>query len=554
MPSGGGRDTGAPSGDDGHGERACRGAGNQTGEAATVTWQPEVDELRLRLELAEQMGGPEGVERQRKRGKLTVRERIALFADPGTFRQFGAFKGEATYDADGELASFVPAGQVDGTCRIDGRKVVLMAGDFTVRGGSADGQRGGLGQELSASERALEWRLPYVRLIDAAGGSVRSFETLGRTYLPDANSFSHTDVKLLNVVPVAAVVLGAAAGIGALHTSLAHWNVMVEGTSQVFPGGPPVVQAALGLDVTKEDLGGPQIHTRKSGVVDNLAADEADALAQCRRFLSYLPSSVFEAAPRGPSTDDPDRRDEALLSLIPRNPRRGFSSRALIEHVVDAGSFFEIAPHYGRSRTTGLARVDGYPVGVMANNPSVLGGATDVAAGSKALRLLQLCETFHLPLVDLADEPGLMVGPDSELAGIERVGARLVCAVVDSRVPWITFVVRRLYGVGGQTHHRSSGMFRRYAWPSARWGSMHIAGGAAAAYRREIEAADDPDAYRRAIEARLEKVTSPFRTAEVTGQDIIDPRDTRPLLVEFVHDAQRVLAEQLGPPLVPYRP
>src|SRR5256885_11983322 len=166
-----------------------------------VTWEPEVEELRRRLELAEQMGGSEGVERQRRRGKLTVRERIALLADPGTFSQFGAFKGRAEYDDHGEIKSFTPAGQVDGMCLVNGRKVVFMAGDFTVRGGSSDGHHGGLGQELSAAERALEWRLPYVRLLDAAGGSVRSFETLGRTYLPDANSFNTSELKLLNTLP-----------------------------------------------------------------------------------------------------------------------------------------------------------------------------------------------------------------------------------------------------------------------------------------------------------------------------------------------------------------
>ena len=230
-------------------------------------------------------------------------------------------------------------------------------------------------------------------------------------------------------------------------------------------------------------------------------------------------------------------------------------ARRLIELVVDEGSFFAIAPLYGRARITGLARIDGYPVGVMANDPMCNGGATDVAAGSKALRLLQLCDLFHLPLVDFADEPGLMVGP--------RVGAgrassgpapgwcapRATAGCRGSRSS-----IRRLYGVGGQTHHRASGMFRRYAWPSANWGSMHIAGGVAAAYRREIEAAADPDAKRAEIEARLQAVASPFRTAEATGQDIIDPRDTRPLLVDFVDDAQRVLARQLGPPPVPYRP
>jgi acetyl-CoA carboxylase carboxyltransferase component len=519
-----------------------------------MSWSAELDELRRRQELAAGMGGPEGIERQHRNGKLTVRERLPRLADPGTFQQFNSLKGEGRYDDDGQFAGIMPDGKVEGMCRVDGRKVVVTAGDFTVRGGSASGHNGGLGTELTATERALEWRLPLVRLLDAAGGSVRNFESLGRTYLPDANSFTHVDVKLLSTAPVVSAILGAAAGIGALHTSLAHWNVMVRDTGQVFPGGPPVVKAALGDDVTKEDLGGWHIHTRVSGVVDNLADDEEDAFRQIRRFLSYLPSSVDEMAPRGEAGDPADRREEALASLVPRNPRQVHDARRLIELVVDEGSFFPIAPMYGRARITGLARIDGYPVGVMANDPMCNGGATDVAAGSKALRLVQLCDLFHLPLVDFADEPGLMVGLESERAGIERAGARLVCATCDSRMPWITFVIRRLYGVGGQTHHRASGMFRRYAWPSSNWGSMPIVGGVAAAYRREIEGAPDPAAKRAEIEARLQAVASPFRTAEATGQDIIDPRDTRPLLVDFVHDAQRILSRQLGPPPVPYRP
>ena len=170
------------------------------------------------------------------------------------------------------------------------------------------------------------------------------------------------------------------------------------------------------------------------------------------------------------------------------------------------------------------------------------------------MRLIQLCDTFHLPLVSLADEPGFMVGPDSERMGIERAGARLVATVCQSRMPWITIVIGKLYGVAGQCQQRPSGMFRRLAWPSANWGSMHITGGVSAAYRREIEAAADPDAKRREIEARLQALASPFLTAEATGQDIIDPRKTRSHLVEFVHDAQRILARQLGPPLIPYLP
>src|SRR3954452_17546778 len=285
-----------------------------------MTWSSELEELRRRQEFAEQMGGAEGIERQHRNGKLTVRERLPLLADPGSFQQFNSLRGESRYDDDGQLVGVLPDGKVEGTCRIDDRKVVVTAGDFTVRGGSASGHNGGLGTELTATERALEWRLPLVRLLDAAGGSVRNFESLGRTYLPDANSFTHVDVKLLNTAPIVSAVLGAAAGIGALHTSLAHWNVMVRDTSQVFPGGPPVVKAALGDEITKEDLGGWHIHTRVSGVVDNLADDEEAAFRQIRQFLSYLPSSVDEMAPRGEATDPTDRREDALASLVPKEP------------------------------------------------------------------------------------------------------------------------------------------------------------------------------------------------------------------------------------------
>ncbi|MFV0307624.1 MAG: acyl-CoA carboxylase subunit beta [Desertimonas sp.] len=514
-------------------------------------WEPELEELQRRHELAAQLGGAEGVARQRSLGKLTVVERLERLADRDSFRGFGRLRGTASYDDEGNLESVLPHAQIEGRCRIDGRDVIVTAGDFTVRGGSGGVNHGALGVELSAAERAHEWRLPYVRLLDAAGGSVRGFEEIGRTYLPDGNAFTTVDFELLNRVPVVSAVLGAAAGLPAVHAVLAHFNVMTEQNAFVFPGGPPVVRAATGAEVTKEELGGPHIHVGQSGTVDNLAVDEADALDQVRRFLSYLPSSVDEMAPRVPTDDPVDRCDERLAEVVPRNPRQTFDPRRIIDAVVDRGSFFEIAPRYGRARVTGLARIDGYPVGVMANDPRRLGGATDVAAGSKAARLIQLCDTFHLPLIDFADEPGLMVGIESERQGIERAGARLVGTLVASRMPYLVFVVRRLYGVGGQSHHRASGMFRRYAWPSASWGSMHIAGGTSAAYRREIEAAEDPEAMRLQIEARLQRLASPQRTAESTGQDIIDPRHCRPLAVEFLHDAQRVLALQLGEP--PYR-
>lgn len=518
-----------------------------------MSWSEELAELAMRQELAARMGGAEGVAKQRERGKLTVRERIDALADPGSFREFMGLVGSGTYQ-DGKLVDFVPKPQVEGTILVDGRKVVVRGSDFTVKGGAGGASTGQLGQEPSSAHRAYEWKLPFVKLLDAAGGSVKGFESLGRTYIPDGNVYAAPEVKLLSSVPVASAVLGSVAGLPAIFAPLSHFSVMVKNISQLFPGGPPVVKAALGYDITKEELGGDAIHVNVSGCIDNLAETEDDAFQQIRKFLSYLPSSTTEMPPRGATSDPADRADEALLSIVPKNRRRPFDGRKLINLIVDSGSFFEIAPRYGRSRVTGLARLNGYPVGIMANNPMFNGGATDVAAGNKVIRLLQLCDTFHLPVISLADEPGFQVGLESEKQGIERAGARLVSTVCLSEMPWCTVVVGRLYGVGGQCHHRPSGMFRRYCWPSAVWGSMHIAGGASAAFRREIESAPDPEAKRMEIEARLNALASPFRTAEATGQDIIDPRETRALLCEFVEDAQRVIAGQLSRPVRPYVP
>ncbi|MFL2647286.1 MAG: acyl-CoA carboxylase subunit beta [Dehalococcoidia bacterium] len=518
-----------------------------------MTWEPEVNELKYRKSLAQQMGGERGIAEQKRRGKLTARERIDEFCDVNSFREFAGLTGTATYD-NATLSSFIPKGSVEGFCSINGRRVIVNAGDFTVRGGSGGSSSTGLGAEPRATERALESRLPYIRLLDAAGGSVRGFETLGRTYVPDGNTFTQFDVKLLQVVPVVSAVLGSVAGLPAVNACIAHFNIMVKEISQLFPGGPPVVKAALGYDITKEDLGGEQIHVYQSGVVDNLAESEEDAFEQIRQFLSYLPQNVWDIPERTEPHDDPNRCDEELLSIVPRDTRRPYDAHKVIDHVVDTDSFFEIAPHYAKSRITGLARIDGYPVGVMANNTAVMGGTTDVAAGDKVIRFIQLCDTFHLPIISFADEPGFMVGLESEKKGIERAGARLVIATCESRTPWLTIVMGQLYGVAGQCQQRPSGLFRRYVWPSARWGSMHIEGGVSAAYRREIEESDNPEEKLAEIEARLQAMASPFRTAENTGQDVIDPRDTRPVIVEFVHDAQNILKTQTGPNPVPYRP
>ena len=516
-----------------------------------MVWQPEIDEINRRVAFAEQMGGEEGIAVQHARGKLTIRERLQRLCDNGTFEEIGRMAGAATYDGD-QLVHVRPSNTVIGLCELDGRKVVLNGGDFTVRGGAADaaiGNKGGHAQNM-----AKDWRLPYLRLLDATGGSVKTFEQIGRTYIP-TNPVTPGIEQLLCEVPVVSAALGSVAGLPAVDSCLAHFNVMVKGISQVFAGGPPVVKAALGIDISKEDLGDERTQVFKGGVIDNLADSEDEAFAMIKQFLSYLPTNVWQMPPRGATDDDPARREEALLSIIPRNKRQIYDPQKILDAVLDKDSFFEITPHYGRSRIVGLARLHGYPCGVMINNPKRFGGSMDVAAGSKVTRFIQMCDTFHLPMVYFADEPGFLASPDQQAQGIVRAGARIVTATLRTQMPWVSVIIRQLYGVAGQCHDRPSGMFKRVAWPSGHWGSMHISGGVSAAYRRIIDEADDPEAMRQEIEARLDALASPFRTAEAFNiEDIMDPRDTRPMLCEFMAMAQSIIETQLGPTSTPYSP
>ena len=516
-----------------------------------MSWQREIDELKRRQELARKMGGDAGIAEQHRRGKLTIRERLDVLCDPGSFQEIGGLAGAATYEGN-ELRDFRPSNLIIGTARLDGRRVVLNGGDFTVRGGASDASIGN--KSGHAQKMALGWRLPYVRLLDSTGGSVKTFEQIGRTYIP-TNPTTPGVENLLCTVPVVAAVLGSVAGLPAVDSCLAHFNVMVKGTSQVFPGGPVVVKASLGIDISKEDLGDERTQVYGSGVIDNLAESEGQAFGMVKRFLSYLPDSVYQLPPRVETGDDPQRRDESLLSAIPREKRKSYDPRAILDSVLDCGSFFEITPFYGRSRIVGLARVNGYPVGVMINNPQHIGGSMNVSAGTKVIRFLQLCDTFHLPMVYFADEPGFMTSPEQQRQGIVRAGAKMLCATLRTRVPWISIIIRQLYGVAGQCHDRPSGMFKRVAWPSGHWGSMHIAGGVSAAYRRIIRESDDPEAKQQEIEERLEALASPFRTAEAFNiEEIIDPRDTRPMVCEFIETAQPILETQLGLSPTPYMP
>jgi len=511
-----------------------------------MSWKPEVDELHRREELARRMGGSERIERQHAAGRLTVRERMAALADPDSFHETGALTGVPVYEGD-RLVEIRPSNFVAGTARLDGRRVVLGGDDFTVRGGAADGT---VGYKAGYAERmALELRLPIVRLVDGTGGggSVKSLETTRRTYVP-ANPAMEVMTELLSTVPVVAAALGPVAGLGAARVVLSHFAVMPRATAQLFVAGPPVVRRGIGQDVDKETLGGSSIHTRESGAVDNEVGSESEAFAQIRRFLSYLPSSVYELPPVEPCGDPPSRREEELLEIVPRNRRRPHDVRRIIALVCDLGSFFEIAPRFGRSLVTGLARLAGRPVGVMGNDPKWLGGAIDGDASDKMARFVDLCDSFHLPVVNFVDNPGFLIGVTGERGGTIRRGARAISAVYQATVPWCSILVRRVFGVAGAAHGNHARLNLRYAWPSGEWGSLPIEGGVEAAYKRDLEAAADPDALRRELEAKLGAMRSPFRTAEIFGvEEIIDPRDTRPLLCEWVEMAYRLLPAEVGP-------
>lgn len=519
-----------------------------------MTGKAELNDLDRRAAIIEEKRA-EGFRNRRKKfaGDLSACERVVRLGKGGEVRLTNQFVGKSVYDG-AELVDFQPSGLVEGIVKRPDKRFVFLANDSTLEGGAhSNATRGTLGQEPFAAQRALQMQLPLVRLLDAAGGSIKDMQALGRSFVPDGNAWTETDVKLLSIAPVASALMGSVAGLPAIEAMMSHFTVMVAGKSHLFPGGPPVVKAATGQEITKEELGGSALHTRTSGCIDNVVKSDLEAIEAVERFLSYLPENVFLVPGRLASSEEAGDSED-LLEIIPSNPRRPYDMRKLIGLVTDKDSFFEIAPHYGGSRITGLARVNGYPVGIIGNNPMINGGSTNASGGAKVTRLIRLCDTFHLPLISFADEPGFQVGKQSEEQGIERAGARLVSHVCMSRMPMCTIVVRQLFGVAGQCHQRPSGYFRRYAWPSARWGGLHVQGGAVAAYKREIESAEDPQAKRAEIERMLSAVSSPFRTAEVTGQTIIDPRETRNVLSDFVDESQNILAQQVGAPLVPYIP
>ncbi len=551
------------------------------------SWTPMLEKVAALQEIAHERLAPgsrePGVVRQRNRNKLTCRERIDALLDRGSFREVGSLAGFASFDDDGEIAAFTPASHVGGQGRIEGRPCVVCADDFTSRGGHADGA---IGQKSRYLDRlSIEIRTPSIRLLDGSsgGGSVATMvpkqgasaessakESTGAikvgqprvvggggSFLPGHLGSSYYADQLATV-PVVNLLLGSVVGIGAAKAVLGHFSVMVRDIAQLFVAGPPVVSHAMGYDVTKEDLGGWHIHCR-NGSVDNLAESEEEAMAQTRRFLSYLPSSAYEAPPVQATTDEAARREEELLTLVPRKRTATFDVRRAIRLIADTDSFFEIGPLWGTDQVTGFIRLAGHPVGVIASDSRhVNGGALTADGCDKLKRHLDLCDLFHLPLLNLVDNPGFAVGIEHEIAGTIRKGGEWMIAFAQVQIPIFTVLMRRSFGVAGNNYATPrSAASVRVAWPAADVGGIPPEGGIEAAYKRQLAEAADPAALRAEINARIESVrgpVGPLNRFEI--EEMIDPRDTRRLACEWVSDAYRIVRQpsRLQPRPLGFRP
>jgi acetyl-CoA carboxylase carboxyltransferase component len=503
-----------------------------------VSWKPEVEEIERRRARAREQGGADAVARRHARGRLTVRERIDALVDAGSFSEHGALAGASEADAEGR-SHFTPANVVVGTARIEGRPCVVGGDDFTIRGGAY--APASLRKGIYADELAVRRRVPLVRLLEGGGASVA-----GATGVRGRSGYDWTASSPLNVlciealatVPVACAALGPVAGFPAARLVASHFAVMTR-DAQILTGGPALVERATGRRIAKEDLGGAAVHGR-SGVVDRVADDEAEAFAAIRAFLSYLPTNVWEAPPVVACDDPASRCEEELLHLVPRERRRAYKVRRAIELVVDRGSFFELGPGYGRSQVVGLARLRGRPVGLVANDCVHDGGSMTAQGARKVRRFVETCDAFHLPIVSLVDEPGFAIGPEAEQAATIRFGMEAMFAALQSEVPWAAVIVRRAFGVALGVHLGPEPTV--VAWPSAQSGAMPVEGGVELAFGREIAAAPDPDARRRELEEELAAAQSVLPRAEDFGLHfLIDPRETRPVLCDWI--------DELGPRL-----
>ncbi len=520
--------------------------GEGAGAAAPVAPVPHPIEERLaRLaELREEAlhaGSPAAVQRQHERGKLTVRERLELLLDPDSFVELDMLARHRAHGFGIENSRPLTDGVITGWGTIDGRKVFVFAQDFTVFGGA-------LGEVFAEKihkvmDLAESVGAPFIGLNDGAGARIQE----GVVSLASYGGIFYRNVRASGVIPQISVVLGPCAGGAVYSPAMTDFIFMVKDTSYMFITGPDVVKAATGEDVTQQELGGAMTHATKSGVSHFVFDDEQTCLEQVRYLLSFLPSNNLEDAPYFEPEDDPQRRCDGILDLIPDAPNKPYDMKKVIAEVVDDGEFFEVNALWAMNIVCGFARVDGHVVGIVGNQPQVLAGCLDIDASEKAARFVRTCDAFNIPLVTFVDVPGFLPGTNQEYDGIIRHGAKLLYAYCEATVPRVQIITRKGYGGAFVVmNSKSIGADLAFAWPSAEIAVMDANGAANIIFRREIDAADDPVAKKaELVEQYSERFANPYNAGERGYvDDVIDPRDTRRVLVESL-EMLRSKKEQL---------
>ncbi|MBX7224027.1 MAG: acyl-CoA carboxylase subunit beta [Blastocatellia bacterium] len=488
----------------------------------------QLQELQEKNKQAEAGGGPERIAKLHAQGKMTARERILELLDEGTFEEFDRFVKHRCRDFDMADQQFLGDGVVTGHGRVDGRPVFVFAQDFTIFGGSLSETNA---QKIcKVMDMAMKVGAPVIGLNDSGGARIQEgVASLG----------GYADIFLRNtlasgVIPQISAILGPCAGGAVYSPAITDFNVMVKHTSYMFITGPDVIKAVTNEEVSKEELGGAMTHNAKSGVAHFAAEDEHDCLGIIRDLLSYLPLNNLEPPPRKSATDNPKRRDEKLNSVIPPNPNQPYDMHHVIKMLVDDRQFLEVHEHYAKNILVGFARFDGYPVGIVANQPGILAGVLDIDASVKAARFVRFCDCFNIPLVTLVDVPGFMPGTAQEYGGIIRHGAKLLYAFAEATVPKVTVITRKAYGgaydVMSSKHIRADVNF---AWPTGEIAVMGAEGAVNILYRKEIASAENPEAERaRIIEGYRDTFANPYVAAERGYIDeVIEPRDTRPKII-----------------------
>ena len=504
--------------------------GDEGGVAAAPVPHPlreRVEELGKLKEAALHAGSPAAIERQHARGKLTARERLEVLLDPGSFVELDMLARHRAHGFDIERTRPLTDGVVTGWGTVDGRKVFVFSQDFTVFGGA-------LGEVFAEKihkvmDLAESVGAPFVGLNDGAGARIQE----GVVSLAAYGGIFYRNVKASGVIPQISVIMGPCAGGAVYSPAMTDFIFMVRGTSHMFITGPDVVKAVTGEDVTQEELGGAMTHASKSGVASFVYEDDKAGLEDVRYLLSFLPSNNLEEPPWVEPTDDPTRLCPGLIDLMPPSSNQAYDMRGVIATVLDEGEFFEYAPHWAGSLVCGFGRLDGHVVGVVGNQPQILAGVLDIDSSEKGGRFVRTCDAFNIPLISFVDVPGFLPGTDQEYGGIIRHGAKLLYAFCEATVPRIQVITRKAYGGAYVVmNSKSIGSDLAFAWPSAEIAVMGPQGAVNIIFRKELEAADDPETRRvELVEEYTERFANPYVAAERGYvDDVIDPSDTRAVL------------------------